>query len=83
MIKSRDSLDQHLALKACTLCVSTAQELVAHMYDNMGTSYWTSISHKIHCKTRLSMRFSIDLLIREQMRLPALWYWLLHVFAQC
>ncbi|KAF5723731.1 benzoate 4-monooxygenase [Fusarium mundagurra] len=25
---------------------SPSQELVAHMYDNMGTSYWTSISHK-------------------------------------
>ncbi|KAF5672609.1 cytochrome P450 monooxygenase [Fusarium circinatum] len=48
MLSSQDSLDRHLALKACTFCISTTQELVAHMYENMGTSYWTSISHKIH-----------------------------------
>ncbi|KAF5554628.1 fungal trans-domain-containing protein [Fusarium mexicanum] len=48
ILNSQDSLDRHLALKACTLCISTTQELVAHMYENMGTSYWTSISHKIH-----------------------------------
>ncbi|TPX12372.1 uncharacterized protein E0L32_007019 [Thyridium curvatum] len=46
--QSEDSLEQQLALQACKLCVSTAQTLIAHIYDNMGTSYWTSISHKIH-----------------------------------
>jgi hypothetical protein len=48
-----ESLEQQLALKACSLCVSTVQTLIAHIYKNMDSSYWTSISHKIHCKTSL------------------------------
>uniref|UniRef100_A0A8H7K6U5 Zn(2)-C6 fungal-type domain-containing protein n=1 Tax=Bionectria ochroleuca TaxID=29856 RepID=A0A8H7K6U5_BIOOC len=43
-----ESLEQQLALKACSLCVSTVQTLIAHIYKNMDSSYWTSISHKIH-----------------------------------
>ncbi|KAH7142956.1 fungal-specific transcription factor domain-containing protein, partial [Dactylonectria estremocensis] len=43
-----DRLEHQLALKACRLCISRAQTLIAHMYENMDSSYWTSISHKIH-----------------------------------
>ncbi|KAJ3539946.1 hypothetical protein NM208_g5279 [Fusarium decemcellulare] len=47
-IHNQDRLEQQVALKACTLCVSTVQTLIAHIYNNMDDSYWTSISHKIH-----------------------------------
>ncbi|CAG9986794.1 unnamed protein product [Clonostachys byssicola] len=58
-----DSLEQQLAFKACSLCVSTVQTLIAHIYKNMDSSYWTSISHKIHCKTSLPYSYFQDCLL--------------------
>lgn len=48
--KNEDRLENQLAVEACKLCVSTAQTLIEHIYENMNNFYWTSISHKLHCK---------------------------------
>ncbi|CAI6095920.1 unnamed protein product [Clonostachys chloroleuca] len=38
-----DSLEQQLALKACSLCVSTVQTLIAHIYKNMDNAFSCAI----------------------------------------
>ncbi|CAH0044582.1 unnamed protein product [Clonostachys solani] len=38
-----ESLEQQLALKACSLCVSTVQTLIAHIYKNMDNAFSCAI----------------------------------------